>query len=59
MATENIYQKNGYLDRQNYLTCIAVQYGVDLTIVSSMAEVLGENEDFDALISQIEELPVL
>ena len=59
MAIENIYEKNGYKNRINYLESVADQFGVDLMIVSSMAEVLGENEDFDGLISQLEELPIL
>lgn len=59
MAIENIYQKNGYLDRQNYLTCIASQYGVDLMIVTSMAEILGDDEDFDGLISNLEDISII
>lgn len=58
MIKQNIYAQNGYKDREDYLKSIADEYGTDIMIVSSMAEVLGENEDFDALISQLEDLPV-
>lgn len=56
---ENIYHKYGYKNRMDYLESVADEYVADIMIVSNMAEVLGESEDFDALISQLEDLPVL
>jgi len=50
MNEQNIYQENGYKDRQDYLECIALDYGVPLEVVISLAEVLGENEDWDGLV---------
>lgn len=47
---ENIYQENGYADRDDYLTCLSEDYSVSIDDVYSLAEILGENEDFDGLI---------
>lgn len=52
---ENIYQDNGYADRDDYLTCLAEDYGVPLESVFSLASVLGQNEDFDGLVSALED----
>ena len=50
-----IYQENGYKDRQDYLECMALDYGVPLEVVVSLAEVLGENEDWDGLVLALED----
>ena len=55
MNEQNIYQENGYKDRQDYLECIALDYGVPLEVVISLAEVLGENEDWDGLVLALED----
>ena len=47
---ENIYQQNGYADRDNYLTCLSEDYGVSIEDIYDLAEILGENEDFDGLV---------
>ena len=56
---ENIYQQNGYADRDNYLTCLSEDYGVSIEDVYSLAEMLGENEDFDGLICALEDTEYL
>ena len=56
MFKENIYQENGYADRDDYLTCLAEDYGVSIEDVYSLAEMLGENEDFDGLVSALEDI---
>lgn len=53
---ENIYQENGYADRDDYLTCLSEDYGVSIEDVYSLAEMLGENEDFDGLVSALEDI---
>ena len=53
---ENIYQQNGYKNRFDYLTSLAEDYGVDKTQVLTLASILGETEDFDGLITSIEDL---
>jgi len=53
---ENIYQKKGYKNRNDYLECLAADYCVPLDTVYALASVLGEDEDFDGLISSLEDL---
>ena len=52
---ENIYQENGYANRDDYLTCLSEDYGVSIEDVFSLAEMLGENEDFDGLVCALED----
>ena len=52
----NKYQENGYANRKEYLDEMAFEYGVDRGTVGILAEVLGESEDFDGLISELEDL---
>ena len=52
---KNIYQQNGYTDRDDYLTCLSEDYGVPLEDVYSLADMLGESEDFDGLVSALED----
>ena len=56
---ENIYQKNGYADRDDYLNRLSEDYGVSIEDVYSLAEMLGENEDFDGLVSALEDAECL
>ena len=56
---ENIYQENGYADRDNYLTCLSEDYGISIEDVYSLAEMLGENEDFDGLVSALEDIETM
>lgn len=53
---ENVYTKNGYDNRKAYLTAQSDWFGVDLSTVFYLAEILGENEDFDGLISSLEDM---
>ena len=53
---ENIYQREGYKNRKDYLECMAADYCVPLDIVCALASVLGKNEDFDGLISSLEDM---
>ena len=50
-----VYQENGYKDRADYLRCLAEDYGVDLLMVTELAELLGEQEDFDGLVSAVDD----
>lgn len=51
----NVYRENGYNDREDYLSCIAEDYGLDLEQLRLLAELLGPNEDFDGLIAMLED----
>ena len=56
---KNIYQENGYTDRDDYLTCLSEDYGVSIEDVYSLAEMLGEHEDFDGLVSALEDAEMI
>ena len=43
----NIYQENGYADRDDYLTCLAEDFAISIDTVYCLADILGGNEDFD------------
>ena len=51
-----IYEREGYKDREDYLQQLAAEYDVDEEVVLSLAILLGESEDFDGLITAIEDL---
>ena len=52
----NIYEEKGYKNRGEYLDDMADVYGVDRGTVGALAEVLGDSEDFDGLINELEDL---
>jgi len=49
----NEYQLNGFKDRKAYLESLCKEY--DRFIVFSLASVLGPSEDFDGLITSLED----
>ena len=49
----NEYQINGYANRKEYLESLCEDY--DRTIVYALADMLGPNEDFDALVTSLED----
>lgn len=55
MFDETIYQENGYKNRRDYLQCLSEDYGVPLETVQSLADMLGEHEDFDGLVQALED----
>jgi hypothetical protein len=50
------YRTNGYKDRNDYLDTLADDYGVDSFVVHELAGMLGPSEDFDGLVSELEDL---
>ena len=50
------YTDEGYESRQEYLKCLAEDYGVSLDVVIALAEIMGPNEDFDGLVNEVEDL---
>jgi hypothetical protein len=55
MTEKNIYQEKGYVNRKDYLKCMSEDYGVPLETVYALADLLGKDEDFDGLISSLED----
>lgn len=51
-----IYKRNGYANRAEYLQGLAEENGIDLGIVLAISDSLGPHEDFDGLIEAIREV---
>ena len=52
----NPYIENGYKDRADYLRCLSEDHGVPLETVHALADLLGQNEDFDGLVTALEDM---
>lgn len=53
---QTIYQQEGFKDRRDYLNSLAQDYNLHRLAVYQAAHMLGESEDFDGLISTLEDL---
>lgn len=53
--TMSIYQENGYSNRKNYLSHLSEDYGIPFDDVVEIAELLGPEEDFDGLLSSLDD----
>ena len=53
------YTENGYANRKEYLDEMAFEYGVDRGTVGVLADILGESEDFDGLICELEDIEAM
>ena len=51
----SVYQEMGYESRRDYLTSLADEYGIDPVIVFTLASMLGPSEDFDGLVTSLED----
>jgi hypothetical protein len=51
MSQTNVYQENGYLNRNQYLEELAEDYDLPVRKVKKLANMLGPEEDFDMLDS--------
>lgn len=49
----SVYTDNGYANRREYLKSLAEDYGDAVYI---LAELLGPDEDFDGLVTDLEDL---
>jgi hypothetical protein len=54
----SIYQENGFESRREYLLDLADSMGLDPSIVFALADMLGSNEDFDGLVTSLEDYAV-
>ena len=51
----NVYIDNGYTSRTDYLQCLSEDYGIPLDTVLALADLLGESEDFDGLLTSLDD----
>ena len=49
------YTEAGYKSRRDYLDTIADDLGIDRATVYTMATMLGPSEDFDGLVTMLED----
>lgn len=49
------YEEEGNFDRFGYIKDLAENHGADLATVIEMADILGPEEDFDGLVTSIED----
>jgi len=52
----NIYQENGYKNRAAYVASLAEERGVGEEEAFALASLLGPAEDFDGLVSALDDL---
>jgi hypothetical protein len=50
-----IYQENGFNNRTEYLRSLSEEYDLPFRDVAMLASVLGPNEDFDGLVTTLED----
>ena len=50
------YTRHGYKDRGDYLNNLAEDHGVEPFAVNMMADILGDSEDFDGLVTELEDM---
>jgi hypothetical protein len=52
---ESAYAANGYRDREDYLNSLADDRGIERMTVDMIAGMLGETEDFDGLVTTLDD----
>ena len=55
-TTANPYTDNGYSSRADYLAQLCDEYPAD--VVHTLADLLGETEDFDGLVTMLEDYEI-
>lgn len=51
----DVYQRNGHANRTEYLRRLSGSFGLPMQQVQAAADLLGQDEDFDGLLSHLEE----
>jgi len=52
----SIYTDEGFRNRRDYLESLCEDFNVDLETVLTVAAILGPSEDFDGLITALEDI---
>jgi len=50
-----IYQVKGFKNRIHYIKELALEHGIPVSSVIEVANLLGKDEDFDGLVSMVQE----
>ena len=51
----NPYKAHGYADRLEYLETLAAELEIDRPMVFALADLLGPTEDFDGLVTSLQD----
>ena len=51
----SVYEENGFTSRKEYLESLAEDYDMDYEDVEMLSATLGETEDFDGLVTALED----
>jgi len=51
----DVYTDNGYANRRDYLDSLAEDFEIDRDTVYMIADLLGQTEDFDGLVTSLED----
>ena len=51
-----LYEELGHADRHEYLVSLADEHGFDIDVVVECAAILGPNEDFDGLVTMLDDV---
>lgn len=51
----SIYQSEGFENRKEYLNHLSEEYDIPKDVVYTIASMLGSSEDFDGLISALDD----
>ena len=54
----SVYTEYGYESRRDYLESVADDFGIDKGTVFAIAGLLGASEDFDGLITSLEDYSI-
>lgn len=52
---DDVYNLHGYHDRDEYLESLSEDYDIPLEVVATLADTLGPGEDFDGLVTTLED----
>ena len=55
MSRNSLYVEKGYESRRDYLEQLSEETGVDMEVVLTLADMLGPTEDFDGLVTGLED----
>ena len=56
IAEMSVYTDEGYANRREYLESLAEEYELDIDTVLMVAAMLGPSEDFDGLVTTLEDM---
>ena len=56
---KNIYIRNGYKNRSDYFNNLSDRFNIDINSVWALSDMLGCDEDFDGLVSSLDDFQYL